>query len=138
MPPSRAARRRPRGRGTPGRRTASPPSRASSRMSPAPPGRNGAAATCALLVSGRRSLENAEPAERPVADARDADHPVARLGPPDAGVLGDAAIVAEHEVVALRDELAGQVARGLPVGVRLVQPDRLLALVLHPHVPALR
>src|SRR6185437_1515400 len=106
-PPSRAARRRPRGRGRPGRRAGWPPWRASSRMSPAPPGRNGAAATCALLVSGSGpgSLENADPTERPVADAGDADHAVAGLDPPDARVLGDAPVVAEHQVVAGGDLL---------------------------------
>ncbi len=115
-PPSRAARRRPRGRGRPGRRAASPPWPASSRMSPAPPGRNGATARGALLVSGSRSLparvrteasEQADAAERPVAHAGDADHAGARLEAPHARVVRDDAVVAEHEVVARRDRLLG-------------------------------
>src|SRR5689334_4201348 len=83
-------------------------------------------------------LKNAYAAERPVADAGDADQAVAGLEPPDAGVLRDAAVVAEHEVEAGGDLLPGEVGRRLAVGVGLVQPHRVLARILHPDVAALR
>src|SRR6185312_12890547 len=83
-------------------------------------------------------LKNAYAADRPVADAGDADHAVAGLDSPDARVLGDAPVVAQHQVVAGGDLRAGEVGRLLAVRVGLVQPHGLLARVLHPDVAALR